>query len=43
VVPQTEVKLVKLDDSSGTPLGPNENGEILVRVSVTSIYIEYLG
>lgn len=31
VVPQTEVKLVKLDDSSGTPLGPNENGEILVR------------
>lgn len=30
-VPNTEVKVVAADDPSGTPLGPNELGELLVR------------
>ncbi|XP_050293126.1 uncharacterized protein LOC126733774 [Anthonomus grandis grandis] len=31
VIANTEVKIVKPDDQTGTPLGPNENGEILVK------------
>ncbi|KAJ8944987.1 hypothetical protein NQ318_010189 [Aromia moschata] len=30
-VPNTEVKIVEADDASGTPLGPNQVGELLVR------------
>lgn len=30
-LPNTEVKLIAVDDSKGTPLGPNELGELLVR------------
>lgn len=30
-IPNTEVKVVAVDDPSGTPLGPNELGELLVR------------
>lgn len=34
VIPHTEVKLIKLDDKSCTPLGPGEQGEILIRVGI---------
>lgn len=30
-VPNTEVKIIRIDDTKGSPLGPNEKGELLVR------------
>lgn len=30
-LPNTEVKVIAVDDSKGTPLGPNQQGELLVR------------
>lgn len=30
-LPNTETKVVAIDDSKGTPLGPNQLGELLVR------------
>lgn len=30
-VPNTEVKIIGVEDSKGTPLGPNQLGELLVR------------
>lgn len=30
-IPNTEVKVVAVDDPTGTPLGPNEQGELFVK------------
>lgn len=30
-IPNTEIKIVGVDDPKGIPLGPNERGEMLVR------------
>lgn len=32
-LPNTEVKIIAVDDVNGTPLGPNEMGELLVKGS----------